>query len=161
MPLRFRRILLCSPGLLLSGAVLAGPADPCAIDTKVGTNGTVELSNVGHTAKCEVAGTTRAPNAAATQAAPAPAAAAAASPTAEHRDASPAAGPSTAADAPSSDQKDRRESYRDAVLTGEPGTTGSNPAVSRRYKMMDKATYQSKVLNGAAPASDPGAAAPQ
>ena len=57
--------------------------------------------------------------------------------------------------------KDPREKYRDDMLSGAPDATAANPAVSRRYKMMDKATYQEKVLNGAAPASDAGAGGSQ
>jgi len=146
-------LLLCSAGMLSAGAARADGADPCAIDTKVRADGMVELSNIGHSSKCEVAPASRA---AAPALPPAPPAAPDAPKplAAQSAPANPGVAPSDPATAPPADQKDRRENYRDAVLAGAPGTAVGNPAVSRRYKMMDKATYQDKVLNGAAPQSD-------
>jgi hypothetical protein len=40
------------------------------------------------------------------------------------------------------------------MMQGAPGTTAGNPAVSRRYKMMDRETYRTTVL-GATPESPP------
>jgi len=160
--------LLCSAALLFAGAVLAEAPDPCAIETKVRDDGTVELSNIGHTRKCEVAPAPRTPTQAAAPvpaAPPAPPAPAAAlgSVSAERAasSASVDAPPADTASSSQTDQKDRRESYRDAMVAGAPGTTAANPAVSRRYKMMDKATYQATVLGGTPPAQDSGATAPQ
>ena len=147
--------LLCCAGLLSAGAARAEGADPCAIDTIVRSDGTVELSNVGHATRCEVAPGSRTPAAA-------PLPPAAASPVAADTvKANAAATPADTASAPPADQRDPRASYRDAMLAGVPGTTGGNPAVSRRYKMMDKATYQATVLGGTPPAQDSGGAAPQ
>lgn len=146
--------LTCSAALLCAGTAHAAGADPCAIDTNVRKDGTVELSNIGHATKCEVAPAPRTPAAAPVPATPpAPVAApASASPVAvDSGRTNDAATASDAATAPPADQKDPRQSYRDAMLAGAPGTTGANPAVSRRYKMMDKATYQATVLGGAAP----------
>jgi hypothetical protein len=55
-----------------------------------------------------------------------------------------------AAAAAAETQKDPREQYRDNMLQGTEGTTAENPAVSRRYKMMDRETYRATVL-GATP----------
>jgi hypothetical protein len=51
--------------------------------------------------------------------------------------------------------KDPREQYRDAMLQGAEGTTGANPAVSRRYKMMDRETYNATVRDASAPTPKP------
>jgi hypothetical protein len=51
-------------------------------------------------------------------------------------------------------QKDPREQYRDIMLQGTEGTTAENPAVSRRYKMMDRETYRATVL-GVTPQASP------
>jgi len=166
--------LLCSAGLLPLGPAFAQNADPCAIDTKVRTDGTVELSNIGNTGKCEVAPAPRSatPNAAPTampvvtgdSASPATGADSGADSGADRgadRGTSAAAAPAGAPSSPTANQKDPRENYRDAMLAGAPGTTAANPAVARRYKMMDKATYQSTVLGGGAPGSDVGGTGPQ
>ena len=152
--------LMCSAGLLCAATAHAEGADPCAIDTKVRADGTVELSNIGHTTKCEVA---PAPHATTPAAPPAPAAApASASPVAvDTGKESVAAAAADAATTPPADQKDPRENYREAMLAGAPGTTAANPAVSRRYKMMDKATYQATVLGGSPPGQDAGGAGSQ
>jgi type IV secretory pathway VirB10-like protein len=42
--------------------------------------------------------------------------------------------------------KDPREQYRDKIMKDPEGLLPATSAVSRRYKMMDKATYQSTVL---------------
>ena len=162
MKLALLNSLLCTSGLVLGGAALAEGPDPCAIDAAVRGDGTVELSNIGHTSKCEVAPAPRASTTASTPAPAAPPAPASAPPAAvDSRSAKLAAPPTDPAAAPPADQKDRRESYHDNMLAGAPGTTAANPAVSRRYKMMDKATYQEKVLNGAPPEAGTGVAAPQ
>jgi len=160
--------LMFSAGLLAAATARAEGTDPCAIDAKVGKDGAVELSNIGHTSKCDVA---PAPHGAAPTAAsapavpPAPVAATSAgtSPVAtDTAKADPAvAPPAESATPPAADAKDPRSNYRDAMIAGAPGTTGANPAVSRRYKMMDKATYQATVLGGTPPAQDSGATAPQ
>ena len=38
------------------------------------------------------------------------------------------------------------EAYRDKMVQGDERTTASNPAVNRRYKMMDRDTYRATVL---------------
>ena len=155
--------LLGLSGLLLAGAVYAEGADPCGIDTSVRKDGTVELSNIEHAKKCEV---TPAPRTAAAAPTPAPAATIAPATDAPSTasispaDSTVAAAPADPSPATPGDQKDRRETYHDAMLAGEAGTTASNPSVSRRYKMMDKATYQAKVLNGAAPVDSGGSTSP-
>lgn len=45
--------------------------------------------------------------------------------------------------------KDPREQYRDKMMKDTEGPLSATSAVSRRYKMMDKATYQSTVLEPA------------
>jgi len=145
--------LMCSTGLLFAGAARAEGADPCAIDTKVRADGTVELSNTGNTGKCDVAPAPRtAAVAAPVSARPAGSAASSASGTAAPADPAPA---------PQADAKDPRETYRDNMLAGAPDTTAANPAVSRRYKMMDKATYQATVLSGGSQGSGAGGAGSQ
>ncbi len=153
-----RKPLLCLLGLALSGSALADGTTPCGISTNVLANGTVELSNTGSVVKCEPpAGAPGAsssapakPSSSASDAAPSSVSTAAPDP-------SPA--PAADAQAAQTDQsKDPRESYKEAMLQGAPGTTAANPAVSRRYKMMDKATYQATVLGGVnsgAPADAP------
>jgi hypothetical protein len=87
-------------------------------------NGSVELSNIS---------ATDSPESAAVEPS---AATAAATPTAE----------SATAEAP----KDPREQYRDQMLKEPEGPTSATSAVSRRYKKMDKATYQATMLDPAA-----------
>ena len=149
--------LVCSAGLLCAGAARAAGADPCAIDVKVRDDGTVELSNTGNTRKCEVA---PAPPTAAEPAAPVAPAATPGSAGQVASAASSASGtvaPADAATSPQADVKDPREKYRDDMLSGAPDATAANPAVSRRYKMMDKATYQATVLSGGSQGSNAGA----
>lgn len=148
--------LVWSAGLALCGPALADGAGPCGITTHVRADGTVELSNTGSTTACDVPAGPAAADArarGATDARVPPAAAAAV--------ALPAAAPAAPADSPQppagDGTKDPRESYRDAMLQGAPGTSAANPAVSRRYKMMNKETYQATVLGGAAPGSPAGA----
>jgi len=151
--------LLCSAGLLLGGAALAGESAPCGITTNVRADGTVELSNTGSTARCDAPAPVPAGKPAA---APAGASAAALpadkSPAADAKAAGGAAGQGAAASAgqaadaapaPADPPKDPRQQYRDAMLEGAPGTTAANPSVSRRYKMMNKDTYQATILGGA------------
>jgi len=161
--------MMISAGLLSAALAHAEGSDPCAIDAKVGKDGAVELSNIGHTSKCEVA---PGPHGAAAMPTPAPvpvvppapaAAAPAAAPVAADAGKSESAGapPADPATPAAADAKDPRSNYRDAMIAGAPGTTGANPAVARRYKMMDKATYQATVLGGAPQVQDSGVPAAQ
>jgi hypothetical protein len=136
MKRNFRNIFLCSACLILSGAVQADTAGPCGIATDVSADGSVELSNTANTTPCD---------------SPVKAAGSAADQTAPTADAQ-----SAQADPP----KDPREAYHDKMLQGVEGTTAANPSVSRRYKMMDKATYQATVP-GAAPQAPQGQPAQQ
>ncbi len=161
-----RNALLCTAGLLLAGAAPAQDADLCGIDTHVGADGTVELSNTGNTTKCDTP-TGKSPAAPAGASAnpplqPAPAAATAAvvPPAAPTPAPGEAGNTSTASSADSATDQaqpgsDPRQQYRDAMLRGAPGTTAANPAVSRRYKMISKDAYQSAVQNAGVPASTP------
>jgi type IV secretory pathway VirB10-like protein len=45
--------------------------------------------------------------------------------------------------------KDPREQYRDKIMKDSEGPLSATSAVSRRYKMMDKSTYQSTMLEPA------------
>jgi len=147
--------LLCSAGLALCGAALAGDPALCGITTNVRADGTVELSNTGNAAKCEAPAPGTATKPAAPPASP-PAAAAPGKPagtdarptdTAAVQPVSPSTAPAADA-APADPPKDPRQQYRDAMLEGAPGTTAANPSVSRRYKMMSKDAYQATVLGG-------------
>jgi hypothetical protein len=114
-------------GLTL-GLVLApaGFASAQAIVSSEADTGSIELSNLSAPDTQPPVATDA--SAEATAVAPAPAA------------------DSSTAEAP----KDPREQYRDAVMKvpeGQPLSATS--AVSRRYKMMDKAAYQAKVLDAA------------
>ena len=51
--------------------------------------------------------------------------------------------PAPVADAPT---RALFEAYRDKMVQGDERTTASNPAVNRRYKMMDRDTYRATVL---------------
>jgi hypothetical protein len=158
----FQCTLLCLAALAIGGPALADGAGPCGISTNVRADGTVELSNTGNVAKCETpAAAPRPPSGAASDAASAPAKAApGAGAAAAASAANPPAPPlADARPAPSDQPKDPRETYRDAMLQGAAGTTAANPAVSRRYKMMDKATYQAAVLGGGSPGSQADSAA--
>ncbi len=153
------QLLLLSAGLMLGGAVLADAppaAGTCDISTHIADDGSVKLSNA-EDAKCEApAGTTAAvpavtPEGTANGASDSKLRSTRASGRAPEAnvDPSPADGSNGQSDPP----KDPREQYRDAMMQGNPGTTAANPAVSRRYKAMDKASYQAKVLGGVAPES--------
>ncbi len=113
-------------GLAFGGVAMAADAPPVGgVYVTEGANGSVELSNTSTTDNQEPV-----------VAAPAP-------------DASAPADAQTAAAEP---PKDPREQVRDTVLQREQaaaaatGTTGATSNASRRYKMMDKATYQATVL---------------
>lgn len=127
--------LLWAAALTLGGAALADGPGPCGITTTVRADGTVELSNTGTTVRCDApaSGTPGSPSSNATGST----SGASAAPAADAR--------SAQADPP----KDPRQQYRDWMLQGAEGTTAANPSVSRRYKMMDKQTYQATVLGGA------------
>ena len=146
-----RKPLLCLAALAVSGSALADGTAPCGISTNVLANGTVELSNTGSVAKCEPPAATPASVPAATPSAPAKASSSA-NDAAPNNTATaapePSAPPAADSQAASDQAKDPRESYKEAMLQGAPGTTAANPAVSRRYKMMDKATYRATVLSG-------------
>jgi len=154
-----RTPLMCLAAMALSGSALADAAAPCGIATNVLANGTVELSNTGTAVKCEPpAGTPSAPANAAAVSAPTKVA-----PSANEAAPDSSATPVADAQAAQADtSKDPREVYKDAMIQGA-GTPAENPALSRRYKMMDKATYQATVLSGpnsGAPADAPANAAP-
>jgi|GEM_PF-3861141 len=152
-----RNPLLCLAGLALAGSAFADTVGPCSIASNVRPDGTVELSNTANVAKCDT------PSSRSNDSASAPAAApsAPAKVTSSASEAAPVRAavvpeaapppPADAQSASSSPTADPREAYKNAMLEGAPGTTGANPAVARRYKMMDKATYQATVLNGATP----------
>jgi hypothetical protein len=159
--------LLIAAGLALGGAALADGTGPCAIATNVRADGTVELSNTGNAAKCDAPPAAPVITPGGTQANTAGSAPAGRLDTAVGG--APGNAPAGAPDpsAPSADAqsaragqaKDPRESYRDAMLQGLPGTTAANPAVSRRYKMMNKETYQATGLDGGAQGSPAGSQA--
>jgi hypothetical protein len=117
--------LCISLGLLLSAtAALAAGTD--GVYENTAPDGSVELSNIPATDNQEPL-----------IAAPQPAAATSAS--------------ANPADTPAIDQpKDLRQQYRDRMLQGANAdgspTTAANPAISRRYKMMDRDTYRATVL---------------
>ncbi len=119
--------LLLALGLTFGGAAIA--ADTTGKDgiyVNESADGSIELSNISSTdnQKALIA---------------APPATAVSDPAAGTDDASKADQP-----------KDVREQYRDRMLGGANAdgtpTTASNPAISRRYKMMDKETYRANVL---------------
>jgi hypothetical protein len=126
-------------GLCLSGvAVAAGPPAPAApgqVFTNESDSGSIELSNIPADESQEPVAT-------------APAAANA------DNSATPGAEP-VAADVP----KDPREQYRDKVMQAPEVPTPATTNASRRYKMMDLATYRATVLGNSAPAPQGGASA--
>lgn len=151
--------LLFSVGLMLVATAHAELPAPCGISAAEAADGSVKLSNA-EDPKCDVPAAVPAAAPAAPASAPDSAASATTdTPVVSTRtsgralDASaeaPTADPSNAQpDAP----KDPRERYRDAMVLGSQSPGAGNPAVSRRYKAMDKATYQAKVLGGVAPGS--------
>jgi hypothetical protein len=130
-------------GLSLSGmAAAAGPVAPAApgsVYSSESASGSIELSNISADESQEPVAT--APVAASTD---------------NTTTASPGAEPVTA-DAP----MDPREQYRDKVLQAPEVATPGTTNASRRYKMMDLATYRATVLGNTAPAPQGGASAPQ
>jgi hypothetical protein len=134
--------LLLLLGLCFGGGVIAADTTgKNSIQVQESADGSIELSNVSSPNDQETV-----------IAAPDPAAPAAADTQApgQARAAPDAQGAAdtqaTAADAP----KDPRQEYRDRVLQPTDGPTAGNPAVSRRYKMMDRETYRASVV-GASP----------
>jgi hypothetical protein len=123
-------VQIVKPWLVACGLTLGVVLVPTAYVNAQGivsndaANGSVELSNISATDSPEPAAVEPS------------AATAAATPTAE----------SATAEAP----KDPREQYRDQVLKEPEGPTSATSAVSRRYKKMDKATYQATMLDAAA-----------
>jgi hypothetical protein len=130
-------------GLSLSGmAAAAGPVAPAApgrVYSSESASGSIELSNISADESQEPVAT---------------------APAAANTDNSAAAAPGAepvAADEP----KDPREQYRDKVLQAPDVATPATTNASRRYKMMDLATYRANVLGNTAPAPQGGASAPQ
>jgi hypothetical protein len=124
--------LLLMIGLGLSGmaaaAAPAAPAAPSQVYSSQSASGSIELTNLS-------ADETQEPVATA--------------PAAANTDNTAAAGAEpAAADAP----KDPREQYRDKMLQAPEVATPATTNASRRYKMMDLATYRANVLGGTAPA---------
>jgi hypothetical protein len=112
--------LLILVGLVFGGVAKAADAPPLGgVYATEGANGSIELSNTSTTDN--QVPVVVAPGAAV---------------------ATPADAQAAAADAP----KDPREQYRDNILTGEQAPSGPTLSVSRRYKMMDKATYQATII---------------
>jgi hypothetical protein len=130
-------------GLSLSGmAAAAGPAAPAApgqVYSSESSSGSIELSNISADESQEPVAT--APAAANTD---------------DTATAAPGAEP-LAADAP----KDPREQYRDKVMQTPEVPTPATTNASRRYKMMDLATYRATVLGNTAPTPQGGASAPR
>lgn len=122
-------------------------ANPCKIDSRLQKNGTVELSNTRNVGKCATPAASPAGAKSAAAAAPAAPVAPAAPPPQPV-----AAAPASPAPKDGTPPKDARERYRDAMVAGAPGTTAANPAVSRRYKMVDKQTYQANMAATPSPA---------
>jgi len=146
--------LFWAAALTLGAAALADGPGPCGITTTVRADGTVELSNTGTTVKCDtpvsLPGSTRG----STPGSPSSNASGSAS--------GPSAAPATGAQSAQAEPpRDPRQQYRDAMLQGAEGTTAANPSVSRRYKMMNKETYQAAVLGGAPQGSQGGTAPSQ
>ncbi len=131
-------------GLSLGGAVLAAgpaapavPAAPGQVYSSESASGSIELSNISADESQEPVAT---------------------APAAANADSTATAAPGTdavAADAP----KDPREQYRDKVLQAPEVATPGTTNASRRYKMMDLATYRATVLGNTAPAPEGGASA--
>jgi hypothetical protein len=153
--------LLFAAGLTAAGASLAADAaTPMPVPSSGGVyqttnpDGSIELTNLPSTEGQEPL--IAAPTAAETPAVPA-GVPPAATPRAAYVPAPAAPAPAAAASgqaesAPAEQPKDARELYRDRMLGGAKadGTPApaSNPAVSRRYKMMDKETFRNSVLPG-------------
>jgi hypothetical protein len=148
--------LLLLLGLCFGGGVIAADTTgKNSIQVQESADGSIELSNVSSPNDQETviaAPDPAAPAAADTQAPGQVRAAPEAQAPDQGRAAADAQGAAdtqaTAADAP----KDPRQEYRDRVLQPTDGPTAGNPAVSRRYKMMDRETYRASVV-GASPAA--------
>jgi hypothetical protein len=137
--------------LTFGGAALADGPGPCGITTTVRADGTVELSNTGTTVKCDTPVSVPSSARGSTPGTP--------SHKASGSTSGPSAAPATDAQSAQADPPtDPRQQYRDAMLQGAEGTTAANPSVSRRYKMMNKETYQATVLDGAPQGSQDGTA---
>jgi hypothetical protein len=117
-------------GLAFGSVALAADAAG-GVYAKEGANGSVELSNIPSTDNQEPV-----------VAAPAVATGSATGSATEPAAAAPADAQTGAAEPP----KDPRQQLRDTVLQRDQGTSGATSNASRRYKMMDKATYQATVL---------------
>lgn len=170
-----------------NGANTAGeaPADapnsvrttPCGVDSALRDDGVVELSNTTNVEKCAPVASQGAAPAASVTSSTRPGATSVVVPTDALRSAGnsgvdspapaepgPAANAGTGGDGSASQGGDARaQQYRDRMLAA-PSTAvaGSNPAVSRRYKMVTKEAYQAALQSdpnasqsSAAPAADP------
>jgi len=146
--------LLWAAALTFGAAALADGAGPCGITTTVRADGIVELSNTGTTVKCDAPVSVPSSTQGSAPGSP--------SSNASGSTSGPSAVPAADAQSAQADPpKDPRQQYRDAMLQGAEGTTAANPSVSRRYKMMNKQTYQATVLGGAPQGSQAGTAASQ
>jgi hypothetical protein len=125
---RFVKPLLVAFGVAFSGLAMAAdaPAGASGVYATEGADGSVELSNLSASGDQQPV-----------VAAPADAGTAA---------------PADAQTSGGEPQKDPREQYRDNLIKSEQGTAGATSNASRRYKMMDKATYQATVLGNPPPA---------
>ena len=134
-------------GLSLGGAVLAAgpavpvvPAAPGQVYSSESTSGSIELSNISADESQEPVATAPADANNANNA---------------NADSAATGGEPLAADAP----KDPREQYRDKMLQAPEVPTPATTNASRRYKMMDQATYRAAILGNTAPAPQGGASA--
>jgi hypothetical protein len=138
---------IVKPLVVLLGLAFGGVAGSAALaaDAAAGVyakedaNGSVELSNIPSSDNQEPVVAAPAAATAATGSASEPAGAA------------PADGQTGAAEPP----KDPRQQLRDTVLQRDQGSSGATSNASRRYKMMDKATYQATVLGNTPTAATP------
>jgi hypothetical protein len=131
-------LLLAMGMTLAAGASAADATGRGSIITEENADGSVVLSNIPSTDNQEAV--VAAPDPATTAAGP--------------RGVTPLQATSDPQSAAADGPKDPREQYRDSMMQGAPGTTAGNPAVARRYKMMDRETYRTTVL-GATPESPP------
>jgi hypothetical protein len=134
----FVKPLVVVIGLAFGGAALAAEAKPAGgVYATESANGSVELSNLPTTDSQQPV-----------VAAPDPA-------TVVPAPAAPTAAPAQADAAGADPQKDPREQYRDNMLKSDQAVAGPTSNASRRYKMMDKATYQATVLGNQPTAAEP------
>jgi hypothetical protein len=169
MKWQFVSPLLLSVGLSCAGvARAADPATPVPVQSGGGVyettkpDGSIELTNLPTSEGQEPL--IAAPAASATPDSSGAPAAGGAVPARRVAPAANVAAPGQADPALVDQPKDVREQYRDRMLSG-PGAAGapataSNPAVSRRYKMMDKEAYRAATAAGntseqPAPAAQP------